>query len=210
MKTQAVIEQGVVAGNSYDKYGTRNPLARRLMNGFLATVTAFVKATGAADAHEVGCGEGLLSLHLYHKIAGLSLRGSDFSEQVIDVARRNAVDEHADIPFSVKSIYDLTVEQDAAPLVICCEVLEHLEDPHAAMDVLASLARPWLIVSVPREPIWRVLNMARLKYVPQLGNTPGHLNHWSTTSFVSMLQQHIDIVEVAQPLPWTVCVCRSR
>ena len=53
------------------------------------------------------------------------------------------------------------------------------DDPERALDVLAGLARPWLIASVPREPLWRALNLARLSYVGDLGNTPGHLNHWS-------------------------------
>ena len=36
-----------------------------------------------------------------------------------------------------------------------------------------------LLVSVPREPLWRGLNMARGAYMRDLGNTPGHVNHWS-------------------------------
>ena len=36
-----------------------------------------------------------------------------------------------------------------------------------------------LLVSVPREPLWRALNVARGAYLRELGNTPGHVNHWS-------------------------------
>ena len=57
--------------------------------------------------------------------------------------------------------------------------MEHLGDPEAALEIVAGLASPWAIVSVPREPLWRVLNLGRLKYVGELGNTPGHLHHWS-------------------------------
>src|SRR5260370_338538 len=58
---------------------------------------------------------------------------------------------------------------DAAELIVCCEVMEHLPDPDAALSVVASLASPWAIVSVPREPLWRALNIARLKYLGALG-----------------------------------------
>jgi hypothetical protein len=30
---------------------------------------------------------------------------------------------------------------------------------------------------VPREPIWRIGNMARGRYLGDLGNTPGHIQH---------------------------------
>jgi len=76
--------------------------------------------------------------------------------------------------------------------------------------VLAGLATPWAIVSVPREPLWRALNLARLKYVGALGNTAGHLNHWSRRSFVDFLERRFDVVEVRSPIPWTMALCRAR
>ena len=39
----------------------------------------------------------------------------------------------------------------------------------------------------PREPLWRGLNIARGAYLKDLGNTPGHLNHWSKRGFVALL-----------------------
>ena len=88
--------------------------------------------------------------------------------------------------------------------------MEHLPDPVGALSVVASLASPWAIVSVPREPLWRGLNMARLKYLGSLGNTPGHLNHWSRRSFVRFLETTFDVVDVRAPLPWTMALCRTR
>jgi hypothetical protein len=52
--------------------------------------------------------------------------------------------------------------------------------------------------------------MARLKYVQELGNTPGHLNHWSRRTFVRFLGRGLDVVEVRAPLPWTMALCRAR
>jgi hypothetical protein len=65
------------------------------------------------------------------------------------------------------------------------------------------------LVSVPREPLWRALNLARLKYVSELGNTSGHLGHWSKRGFVEFLSQRVEVVEVRSPLPWTMALCRA-
>ena len=140
---------------------------------------------------------------------GHGVRGCDVSADVIDEARGRARSAGLAVEFWQCDIQDLT-EQDAAPLVICCEVLEHLLDPQAGLERLALLARPWLIVSVPREPLWRAMNMARGKYLGQLGNTPGHLNHWGRGAFLSQLRERFDIVETASPVPWTMALCKVK
>jgi len=201
-------EDGIVAGNVYDKYGTRNPIARRLMQGFLAAAEALVAESGAREIHEVGCGEGLLSLAL--ATGGRRVRGSDRSRQVIDLARENARRRGVDVDFSVTDVAALEAPRDAAELVVCCEVLEHLEDPRAGLARLVPLAAPHLLVSVPREPLWRLLNLARGRYVGALGNTPGHLQHWSKRGFLALLASQVDVVAVRSPLPWTMALCRRR
>ena len=128
---------------------------------------------------------------------------------MIEEARRRAEAEGAEVGFKVASVEDLDPDRDSAELIVCCEVMEHLPDPEAALGVVAGLARPWAIVSVPREPLWRVLNMARLKYLGGLGNTPGHLNHWSRRSFERFLERRLEIVELSTPLPWSMALCRA-
>lgn len=201
-------EAGTVIGNTYDKYGTRNPIARRLMDGFLAKFDLLLEASGAEGVHEVGCGEGHLSIRMAE--AGLTVRASDFSKQIISQAEKNASEVGAHVAFKPASIYDLDPEEDAAELVVCCEVLEHLEEPERALSVLASLARPFVLVSVPREPLWRVLNVARGKYLRDWGNTPGHLQHWSKRQILNLLETRFDIIEESSPFPWTMVLCRVR
>ena len=195
------------AGNYYDKYRTRNPIARWLMQGFLSGFDRLSNSIPPGPVLEVGCGEGELSMRLAAR--GHGVRGCDVSADVIDEARGRARLAGLAVEFWQCDIQDLT-EQDAAPLVICCEVLEHLRDPQAGLERLALLARPWLIVSVPREPLWRAMNMARGKYLGQLGNTPGHLNHWGRGAFLSQLRERFDIVETASPVPWTMALCKVK
>jgi 2-polyprenyl-3-methyl-5-hydroxy-6-metoxy-1,4-benzoquinol methylase len=195
-------------GNVYDKYGTSNPIARRLMAGFMSNLDDLVERTGAREAHEVGCGEGELSIRLARR--GIRVRGTDAFPQVLAEARRRAEAAGVEIDFEASPAERLDPDRHSAELVVCCEVLEHLEDPERGLQVLAGLARPWLIASVPREPLWRALNLARLSYVGELGNTPGHLSHWSKRGFERFLAERFEVVEVRSPLPWTMALCRLQ
>lgn len=198
----------MVGGNVYDKYATTNPIERRLVRGFIDCLGRIVDRTGAREAHEIGCGEGELSMRLARR--GLSVRGTDASAEVIEEARRRARAASLEVDFRAAPVQALDPTRDSAELIVCCEVMEHLDDPTGALEVVARLASPWAIVSVPREPLWRALNLARLKYVNDLGNTPGHLQHWSRGAFLRFLAQRLEVVEVRSPIPWTMALCRSR
>jgi ubiquinone/menaquinone biosynthesis C-methylase UbiE len=139
----------------------------------------------------------------------MRVRGTDASPEVIAEARRRAEAAGIEAEFRAAPVEGLDPATDAAELVVCCEVLEHLPDPEAGLATVARLANPWAIVSVPREPLWRALNVARLKYLRDLGNTPGHLNHWSRRSFLRFVERRLQVVEVRSPLPWTMALCRT-
>jgi len=193
-------------GNVYDKYGTSNPIFRRLVAGFMSDLDELVERSGVGEAHEVGCGEGELSIRLARR--GIRMQGTDAFPQVLEEARRRAAASGVEIDFAAVPVEELVPEEHAAELVICCEVLEHLRDPRRGLEVLSQLARPWLIASVPREPLWRALNLARGSYLGALGNTPGHLNHWSKGAFERFLGERFVVVEIRSPLPWTMALCR--
>jgi SAM-dependent methyltransferase len=94
--------------------------------------------------------------------------------------------------------------------VTAMEVLEHVPDPDAVLGEMARVTSSWLLVSVPREPLWRALNMARGAYLRDRGNTPGHLNHWSKRSFAGLLGRYGETVELRSPFPWTMALVRVR
>lgn len=202
------VEDPGIAGNVYPKYHTGNPIARRLVAGFLASFHELAARAAADDVLEIGCGEGILSMALAAK--GRNVRGVDVSPEIIETARAGAAAAGQDVRFEVASVYDLDPERDTAGLVVCCEVLEHLREPRRALELMSRLARPYLLVSVPREPLWRVLNVLRGKYLADVGNTPGHLQNWSRRRFLKLLTQYVEIVEFRSPLPWTMALCRVR
>ena len=95
-------------------------------------------------------------------------------------------------------------------MVVCSEVLEHLENPRKALENLINATRNYLILSVPREPIWRILNILRGKYWSDFGNTPGHIQHWGSYNFIRFLKNdEMKIVKVKRPFPWTMVLLKK-
>ena len=90
------------------------------------------------------------------------------------------------------------------------EVLEHLDDPERALGEICRVSKRWVVCSVPREPVWRALNLMRLKYVGGLGNTPGHVNHWSKQGFTDFVSRRLDVRRRLSPFPWTMIVGEVR
>ena len=203
MSGVTVSDDGIVTGNTYDKYGSSNPVVRRLMSGFERALDTLFERDAPQSLLDVGCGEGVL-VHRWAERLGESRRvvGIDLEEESIQAgwAERTA----PNLEYRVMEAQNLPFAENEFDLATAIEVLEHVPDPEHTVAEMARCAERHLLVSVPREPLWRMLNMARGAYWSELGNTPGHLNHWSRRSFVRLLSRHGDVVEVRSPFPWTM------
>lgn len=195
----------VPTGNTYDKYASSNPVERRLMRGFLDALEAALPERPPAAVLEVGMGEGEVTTLVRDRYPDARVVGVDLPD--VDLAaewrERGLTGVFADIsrlPFPSRQF----------DLVLGIEVLEHVPDPAAALAELDRLCRGELVVSVPREPVWRVANMARGKYLAALGNTPGHIQHWSSRGFAGLIGGRFDVLTVRRPFPWTMVHARSR
>jgi 2-polyprenyl-3-methyl-5-hydroxy-6-metoxy-1,4-benzoquinol methylase len=201
-----VSEDGIVTGNTYDKYGSGNPLVRRMMQGFQRSLDELLERADPDSLLDVGCGEGVLVQRMAQRLGERRVVGVDLEEPSIQAgwARHRA----PNLEYRTMRPQELPFEQDEFDTVSAIEVLEHLPDPERTLAQMARCARCHLLVSVPREPLWRALNLARGAYWTQLGNTPGHLNQWSRTAFVRLLSRHGEVVEARSPLPWTMLLVR--
>jgi 2-polyprenyl-3-methyl-5-hydroxy-6-metoxy-1,4-benzoquinol methylase len=207
--TVTVDREGTVTGNTYDKYGSSNPVVRRLMAGFEATLDELFTRADPQSLLDVGCGEGVLT-HQWAQRLGDERRvvGIDLDDPALHAewATRTA----PNLEYRVMKAENLPFADDEFDAATAIEVLEHVPDAEHTVAEMARVAKRWLLVSVPREPLWRALNMARGTYWKDLGNTPGHLNHWSKRSFVALLSRHGEVVQARSPFPWTMLLVRLR
>jgi len=198
--------EGVPTGNTYDKYGSTNPAVRRLMAGFEAALQELFEAAAPESVLDVGCGEGVLTERWARRLDDKPVLGIDLPDPKLEAqwsARRRP-----NLEFRALPAEELPFDEDEFDLAAAIEVLEHVPDPRATLAAMARVARHHLLVSVPREPLWRALNVARGAYVRSLGNTPGHLNHWSKRGFVDLLASYGDVLEIRSPFPWTMLLVR--
>ncbi len=198
---------GVVTGNTYDKYGSTNPLARRLMAGFERDLDELLARANPESLLDVGCGEGVLVHKWAQRLQGRRIVGIDLEEESIQAgwSQRQA----PNLEYQVMRVAEnLPFADGEFDLACAIEVLEHVPDPAHTLAEMARCASRHLLVSVPREPLWRALNIARGAYLRELGNTPGHLNHWSRRSFERLLARHGTVAEVRSPFPWTMLLVR--
>jgi 2-polyprenyl-3-methyl-5-hydroxy-6-metoxy-1,4-benzoquinol methylase len=197
---------GTVTGNTYDKYGSTNPLVRRLMAGFESTLDELMAQARPSSLLDVGCGEGVLTERWARELAPARIVGIDLEDAALQAewARRAA----PNLEYRVQRAESLPFADDTFDAATAIEVLEHVPDPEHTLAEMARVATSHLLVSVPREPLWRGLNLARGAYVRELGNTPGHLNHWSKRAFVALLSRHGQVVQARSPFPWTMVLVR--
>lgn len=191
------------AGNYYDKFNTGNPIARWLMTGFIREFGELFAQVDASSILEIGCGEGHM-LSIMHNLTDAPLSGFDVDMAVLKAAKAICPDAR----IILADGHHLPYADKRFDLVVTCEVLEHVQAPDQVMREMKRVGRKYCITSVPREPLWRMLNMIRGKYWRDLGNTPGHIQHWSARSYVGFLGQHFEVIAVRNPLPWTMALCR--
>ena len=205
MSSEPSLATAVPTGNAYDKYATSNPIERRLMEGFLRALDACLPDTPPATVLEVGMGEAEIASRIRQRYPGASIVGIDLPDPELAEAW-----DSKGIPGAFADIAHLPFPSGSFDLVLAIEVLEHVPDPDAALRDLARVGRGSFVLSVPDEPIWRVANMARGKYLRDLGNTPGHIQHWSQRSFRRQVAAHLDVDASVSPFPWTMVSARSR
>jgi ubiquinone/menaquinone biosynthesis C-methylase UbiE len=186
--------------DNFRKYTSKNPAQQYLINNFLETLFSCVKDLPVNTVLDAGCGEGFILSEFKNRNIGSHLEGIDFSEDALDIGRKM-------FPFldlKKEDIYNLPYEDNSFDLVICTEVMEHLEKPDKVVDEIMRVSKKYCLFSVPNEPLFMISNFLRGKNLARWGNDIEHIQHWSSSAFKATLGEKLNILNVKRPFPWTI------
>ena len=184
------------------KYENTGKAGRWLIERFYRSVVDLLDTATAGDSIlEVGCGAGYSTQYLHAACnPAQTLRACDIGQSLVAAAQARNPGVHC---FQA-SAYALPLADKSVDSIVMLEVLEHLDNPQAALAELARVARNRVVISTPREPLWCALNMARGKYLRHWGNTPGHIQHWSSRARQQEASRHFNVMAIRKPVPWTI------
>jgi ubiquinone/menaquinone biosynthesis C-methylase UbiE len=190
-------------GNATAKYQASNPVVRALLNRFLRRLDEAAANLSPGSVLDVGCGEGVVTERLAQRLAPVKVLGVDADEAHLKAEWESRT--ASNISFATGSAYDLPFADGSFDLVCCIEVLEHLERPRDALAEMSRVAGRALLLSVPNEPSWRISHFLAGRDVRRLGDTPGHINHWSKRAFLSLASE-LGTAHAGAVFPWTLAV----
>jgi 2-polyprenyl-3-methyl-5-hydroxy-6-metoxy-1,4-benzoquinol methylase len=176
------------------------------MSGFEGTLERLFTRADPQSILDVGCGEGVLTERWAERLGQKPVIGLDLPDPKLEAEW--ATRQRENLEFRTFSGGDLPFADRSFDLAAAIEVLEHVPDPERTLAEMARVAARHLLVSVPREPLWRALNVGRGAYLRDLGNTPGHVNHWSKRSFAQAAGRYGEVIEARSPFPWTMLLVR--
>lgn len=189
------------------KYRSKNPVKRALIRRFVARVDELLRRAGAVESVlEIGVGEGFLSGFLASRHPGVKFSGVDLSSRDLELLKRKfpAIETYC------ANIYDLGAVPAKFDLVICAEVLEHLDEPKRALAQIKRLAPRRVILTVPHEPWFMLSNLLAGKNVTRFGNDIEHVNHFTVRSFRRLLEDDFRLEELTTSYPWILALGTPR
>ena len=189
-----------------NKYETKNPIVRLVHNNFFGCQRRLMNGIDFETVFEAGCGGGYVTEFIKQQFPTAEIYAMDINEEKLSLAKARI----KDVQFSVGTIYDINHQDNAFDLVISNQVIEHLDDPLSALEELMRIAKRYVIISVPNEPLYRITNVMRFKHLSALGNTPGHINHWSKAEICTLASKICDVREIRTPFPFIMLLCEKR
>lgn len=188
-----------------EKHTTQNPVSQFFLNNFKQLLLEQMKQLKPVSILDVGAGEGfMLELIRKNKVAK-KIEGIEYMDDAIKLAKKI----NPKVKIKKGDIYKLPYKAGSFDLIICTEVLEHLDNPKNALIELKRVAKKYLILSVPNEPLFTIQRIMRGKNILKLGAHPEHIQHWNAGSFEKFVSKQIKIIDSKTPLPWIMITAKK-
>lgn len=191
---------------NFQKHTTKNPIGRLFLNNFLNAVVKATKPLNIDSVLDVGCGEGFTLARLQKEKIGESFEGIEYDERAIELGNKL----YPRLTIEKGDIYKLPYKDNSFDLVVCTEVLEHLDNPRKAYKELIRVSKKYILLSVPNEPFFTIQRMARFQNILHLGAHPEHIQHWTVFAFTKFVKvRGVKLVTRKFPIPWTMVVLKK-
>ena len=197
------------------KYMSHNWLLRFVSRSHIACLARIIDGLpdqGRLKVADIGCGDSFAgaALQLSCRNVG-SIVGLDVDANKLRISREVYQQNELDCSLVQGSIYDLPFDNETFDLVLCSEVLEHLDDAPRALRELHRITKRYCLLSVPNDVVFRLANLARGRYLRALGNPPEHIHHFGPRTFRKLISRTFTIQEARLPVGlWTVALATKQ
>ncbi|MCL5439121.1 MAG: class I SAM-dependent methyltransferase [Patescibacteria group bacterium] len=179
---------------------TNSDISRKFfINNFYKILVKTIKPLNPKTILDVGCGEGFTLQKLKDNKIGEKLEGVDNSNLAISIGQKM----FSDLSLKISDINHLPYNNNSFDLVVCSEVLEHLENPTKALAEIKRISKKYILLTVPNEPFYRISRFLRGINILNFGDHPEHINQWGIFSFKNFLiNTNLKIKTINYPFPW--------
>ncbi len=155
-----------------EKY--HNILTKGITSNFIKNLLIEVKKFKTNSVLDIGCGTGYITKRI--SLVKPKVIGCDIDKEKLVLAKKYTKNK---IRFKHVNDKKLPFKDNSFDLIICSEVLEHIEDIDFFLTEIKRVGKKFLLITVPNEPYFRIANFLRLKNVLEFGNGHGHINHFN-------------------------------
>ncbi|MFC1606601.1 class I SAM-dependent methyltransferase [Candidatus Latescibacterota bacterium] len=123
---------------------------------------------------DIGCGEGITLGKITAAFPANEVMGVDFMDENIDICRKYG------LTVSQGSVYDMDMPDNSLDAALFMEVIEHLEEPEAALTELYRVIKPGgkIILVFPNDAMFKIARIMTLRF-REASYDPGHLQQWT-------------------------------
>lgn len=186
---------------NYLKHTSKSKFRQWTIENLNNALVKKLKTLNISSVLDAGCGEGFILERLRKECVAEKYLGIDGSSIAIKLGKVL----FPNIKFEKHNIYKLPMKNDSYDLVMCTEVLEHLEKPDKALKELIGVSKKYLALSVPNEPFFSLKNLIVGKNIRKFGSSVEHINWWTSRAFLKFVaRENVKVIGVCHPFPFTL------
>lgn len=191
---------------NYEKHTSSNPIQKLLLENFYREALKMLRSINPKSILDVGAGEGFTLNKLEEGGIGEHLEGIEYMGEAIELGKKL----YPDFKIKKGDIYKLPYKDNYFDVIICTEVLEHLDKPVQGLNELKRVSKRYLLLSVPNEPWFTIQRFLRGKNIKGFAAHPEHLQWWTHGAFIEFLEKNkLRVLNKKAPFAWTLALAKK-